>query len=154
MYSASKIAHAFVKRGIDEANPLTQMKLQKMVYFAHGVHLAEYEEPLIEEHFQAWKFGPVVPEIYGTYKLYGNSLIQDTLWVPNYIKNSDEELCESAKDAFNYTWEVAKDLSAIQLSNWTHKEGSPWEQVYSADENRVIPDNMIQNYFKAFLKQK
>ena len=77
-YSASVIAYAFVQKGIEEGKFVTQMKLQKMVYFAHGYHLARYNEPLIREEFEAWKFGPVVPSIYQSYKLYGSDMIIDT----------------------------------------------------------------------------
>ena len=48
-YSASLIADALVKRGIKEGRPVTQMKLQKMVYFAHGYHLAKYGDAQIQE---------------------------------------------------------------------------------------------------------
>jgi uncharacterized phage-associated protein len=65
-YPASLIAQLFVNRAIKEGNPITQMKLQKMVYVAHGLYLASHNEPLIKENFQAWRFGPVVPDIYHT----------------------------------------------------------------------------------------
>ena len=80
-YPASLIAQLFVKKGIEEGNPITQMKLQKVVYFAHGLYLGSQRKPLIKESFQAWKFGPVVPDIYHTYKLYGSAPITDTDWI-------------------------------------------------------------------------
>lgn len=52
-YAAALISFAFVKRGIMEGKPVTQMKVQKMVYFAHGYHLAKYGTPLITEGFEA-----------------------------------------------------------------------------------------------------
>ena len=65
MYSSVLIAGQFVNLGVKENNPVTQMKLQKMVFFAHGLHLAlNNGDPLIREKFLAWKFGPVVPTIY------------------------------------------------------------------------------------------
>ncbi|MGN6477898.1 MAG: Panacea domain-containing protein, partial [Flavipsychrobacter sp.] len=63
-YPASVIAYAFVIKGIEEGNPVTQMKLQKLVYFANGIYLAQGYGPLIKESFQSWEYGPVVPEIY------------------------------------------------------------------------------------------
>ncbi len=52
------------------------MKLQKMVFFAHGYHLAKYGEPLIKDEFLAWKFGPVVLTIYDQYITFGNPIAQ------------------------------------------------------------------------------
>lgn len=60
-YSAKDIAMAFVKKAIESGKPVTQMQLQKMVYFAHGLHLANTKgEPLVKEEFQAWRYGPVI----------------------------------------------------------------------------------------------
>ena len=146
-YSASAIAHAFVLKGIEEANFVTQMKLQKMVYFAHGYHLAKYGKPLITEDFEAWKFGPVVPDIYQSYKLYGSDYIID----PGLVRNTAKPLAftESATDAMNYTWRVTKNLSASQLMEWSHKDGSPWAVVYDPTNNStVIQNDTIKSYFQ------
>lgn len=146
-YSASAIAHALVLKAIEEGNYVTQMKLQKMVYFAHGYHLAKYGKPLINEDFEAWKFGPVVPAIYESYKLYGSDYIID----PGLVRNSAKPLVlsESAADAINYTWAVTKNLTASQLSNWSHLENSPWAAVYDPTNNStVIQNETIKNYFQ------
>jgi uncharacterized phage-associated protein len=151
-YPASIIAYAFVKKGIDEGKFVTQMKLQKLVYFAQGYHLAKYHEVLVQENFQAWKFGPVVPEIYQDFKLYGSRLITNTgSFIPptqqNYIVLSPE-----ATDSINYTWEVLKDYSAMALSNWTHQPDTPWSKVYDPDQKSTsIPNDEIKLYFTGLL---
>lgn len=153
-YSASLVAYAFVKKGIEEGRPLTQMKLQKMVYFAQGIYLALNKEPLVKDTFQAWKYGPVIPGIYHTYKYYGSSPINDTEWVLSV--HEDEialsHLNDKAWEAIDYTWDLLKDTNAGKLSNWTHKAGSPWAKNYSEGVNEVtIPNNEIQQYFEQFL---
>lgn len=155
-YSSLLIASAFVKKGIDTGQPITQMKLQKMVYFAQGVHLALYDESLITESFQAWKYGPVIPDIYHAYKMYGSNPINEVTWVLNGAC-SDEDLAlmsENAKKTINYTWDSLKGINAVQLSNWTHKEGSPWKKYYTDGINDVrIPNEDITSYFNQFLIQ-
>jgi len=153
-YSASLIAYAFVRKGIEEGKPVTQMKLQKMVYFAHGYYLAKYGIALVEEGFQAWKFGPVVPSIYHTYKLYGSSEITDADLVAasEIYKAELLSLPETAWEAIDYTWDATKDLSAITLSTWTHKIGSPWADVFQPNKNSIpIPDQKIGEYFTGIL---
>jgi len=156
-YSAPIIAYDFVVRGIKESNPVTQMKLQKLVFFAHGLHLAKYEQPLVTERFQAWKYGPVVPAIYHEYKLYGSAPILDTDYLSLFgegDKYAEEikTLDETARKAIEITWEGLKDANAIQLSNWTHKEGSPWANHYIAGvSDIVIPNDEIKQYFKAHI---
>lgn len=150
-YPATLIAHLFVKRGIEEGNPVTQMKLQKMVYFAQGVHLALYKEPLITETFQAWKWGPVVPVIYSDYSFYGSSPITHTDWAE--IPVNEETLDEEALNTIDYTWSILKDTNAIKLSNWTHASDSPWSKVYVENVKETpIPNDIIQAYFETFLE--
>ena len=152
-YPASVIAYAFVKKGIDEGIPVTQMKLQKMVYVAHGLHLALYGEPLIKEYFQAWKYGPVVRDIYNTYRFYGSEPISNTDWL--FYENFDDELKKldsRAESIIDFTWKTLKSWNAGQLSNWTHKDGSPWQKVYiKGVSDIIIPNDAITDYFKQFV---
>lgn len=149
-YPAKLIAYAFVKRGIDEGRPVTQMKLQKMVFFAHGVHLAAFYTPLVQEDFEAWQFGPVVPSIYQEYKSFGSQPIKTTVEYPNSEK---VYLDENAKAAIDYTWNATKNLSASTLSAWTHMKGSPWYEYYVPNVWSVQIDNStIQKYFQQLLE--
>ena len=153
-YHATLIAYVFVKRGIEELNPVTQMKLQKMVFFAHGYHLARYGIPLIEEEFEAWKFGPVIPSIYHSYKLYGSEPITDSILIQNIYELESQSLSLSATaiEAINYTWEATKNVSAITLSAWTHKNGSPWAETFKPNTNSIpIKNDRIGEYFTGIL---
>lgn len=151
-YRASLIAYAFIKKGTDEGKMVTQMKLQKMVYFAHGYHLAKYAgAPLIQEDFEAWQFGPVVPDIYYEYKSFGRNPIN--LVNPEYDQILGS-LSGDAKKAIDFTWNVTKNLSAATLSKWTHKKGSPWDAAYLPNSLSIPIDNLtIENYFKDLLEK-
>ncbi|MEO6453827.1 MAG: type II toxin-antitoxin system antitoxin SocA domain-containing protein [Ginsengibacter sp.] len=152
-YQANIIAYAFVKKGIEENKPVTQMKLQKLVFFAHGVYMAfNNNTPLIQEDFEAWQFGPVVGSIYLEYKTYGNQPInRKNPDLENRLKDLYKD--EGAMVAINYTWNVTKNLSASTLSNWTHTKGSPWETFYTPGLTSVQIDNLaISKYFKQLLE--
>lgn len=153
MYPASVIAYAFAKKGIEEGNPVTQMKLQKMVYCAEGFHLAQYDSELIKERIQAWKFGPVVPSIYQMFKFYGNGPILDMSYVPcDNVELERVYSDEKAASTIQDTWNMLKDVNAIQLSNWTHKTGSPWDKHYKPYvSDIIIPKSDIKEYFSQFL---
>ncbi|WP_165304961.1 Panacea domain-containing protein [Pedobacter sp. SYP-B3415] len=133
------------------------MKLQKMVYFAHGYTLAVHDTPLIFEAVQAWKFGPVIPAIYNEYKYYGSDPIINTDWVDedescSGAPGQESPLAAPAREAIDYTWQATSHRSATQLSSWSHKEGSPWQQVYNEYDNGIeIPNELIKTYFKSFL---
>jgi uncharacterized phage-associated protein len=151
MYPASAIALEFVKKGIQENKPVTQMKIQKLLYFAQGFYLAQYGSPLISESFQAWEYGPVIPEIYSTFKIYGSSPIVDasTLFFfttdAKKIEIESQSFTDDAKSIIDFTWNALKDIDAIALSTWTHKENSPWKAHY---KNGVIPNGELGAYFK------
>lgn len=152
-YPASLIAYAFVKKGIDDGNFVTQMKLQKLVYFAQGYHLARYGTPLLKENFEAWTYGPVIPEIYQDFKLYGSQLIVDTNeFMPSSNDIITTRLDEKATEAINYTWEVLKEYSAMSLSYWTHQLGSPWSKAFvPGQKSTPIPNEEIKKYFTTLL---
>jgi uncharacterized phage-associated protein len=150
VYPAKLIAYAFVKRGIEDQKPVTQMQLQKMVYFAHGYHLAKHNQPLVEEIFEAWKFGPVIRSIYDEFKSFGNIPITE---IDKAKSQQVSKLSPSAKDSIEFTWATTKHLSAAVLSNWTHKTDSPWGKVYRPNIWSIpIMDSSIKEYFSNLLK--
>lgn len=149
-YNAPLIAYAFVKKALESGKPITQMKLQKMVYFAHGYHLAKWGQPLVKEDFEAWQFGPVVPSIYNEFNLYGSDPID--LEEPARVEQALRTLSPDAQEAIDYTWEATKDISAYKLSGWTHKRNSPWAAAYRPNvPDTVIPNSDIQTYFTQLL---
>src|SRR4051812_39910789 len=74
-YPAAAIANEFLRLAKEDKAQISPLKLQKLVYFAHGWYLALAGKPLIEERVQAWQFGPVIPTLYREFKRYGNSPI-------------------------------------------------------------------------------
>ncbi len=123
-----------------------------MVYFAHGVHLARFRQPLIAEEIQAWAFGPVIPSIYDQFKSFGISSI--VFEDPN-LDIKLLELTPSAIDVIDYTFEVTKKVSAMALSNWTHLPNSPWSKYYGTEYNAPIENSVMEEYFRLeVLKQQ
>ena len=118
------------------------MKLQKLVFFAHGWHLAFYDEPLIREYVEAWTWGPVVRELYFEFSRFGKSPITNkgtTFKVSDFLVvdfeiPEIEENDEKAKDTINAVWEVYGKYDGLTLSNLTHVEGTPWKKVWDSLE--------------------
>jgi uncharacterized phage-associated protein len=154
-YPSVAVANWFIENLDDGVSPL---KVQKLVYFAHGWHLALYNEPLIDEVVQAWEYGPVVPGIYRRFRRYGNQNIErlgmeyriddenvhaETPRVPNEDKRTIRLLRRIV--------EVYGDLTAGQLSTMTHQPDTPWYPIHQRNPNRKgveIPDDEIKKYFR------
>lgn len=124
-------------------NTLTNLILHKFLYFAQGYSLALYNTPLFDEDIEAWKYGPVVPSVYQTYKYNKKeniSKIKGNFSLDNYDSKTIELLLAVINDYGKY--------SSSELINITHKKGSPWDMVYKENENNIISKESILKYFK------
>lgn len=145
MKTASDIANFFIDLAIKvpEIELMTNLKLNKLLYFAQGEYLANFEEPLFDEDFQAWRLGPVIKSIYDEYKACGRqpiTYIDDTFNIKDF---SDEESNFLTDILVKYGFYSAQGL--VKLS---HKKGGPWATSYSEGENSIIAKNKIAEYFK------
>ena len=69
--TAMQVAQHFLALQDEDAGDLiSNLKLQKLLYYAQGIHLALNGQPLYPERIEAWQHGPVVPEIYHAFKEY------------------------------------------------------------------------------------
>jgi len=149
MYSAFDIANYFLTKSAKDNSPVTNLKLQKLVYMANGLYQAVTKTPLISEKVEASPYGPVINGLYYRYRDNGNKTIVPTR--ENFIQDSMFD--EDALTALKYIWSFAKNISAIRLSNWSHLEGSPWKRAIDEDI-RFIPDTYIQEYFEQFVNKE
>lgn len=153
-HSALDIANYFIllanQQYVDVGTPegITNLKLQKILYFAQAAHLAVNDKPLFDEEILAWKFGPVVKSVYEEFRKFGNSPI---------------ELSENQKaPAFNdhlvnfleSIWGIYGKFSAYELVNITHAH-KPWRLIFdqASDGNAIIPKELIQSYYKGFFSE-
>jgi len=157
-YTAYQIAQYFIWKDFVDPKNLTHLKLQKLLYLAQGWYLAYTGKQLFSDRIFAWKFGPVIKDIYHIYKHRGNSELKmsyQNFSEPNYISLE-------VKQFLNKIWDSYAKFDAIVLSELTHIKGSPWsetirENAGSLDnlENDVeIPLNRIQMYFRNQLPQQ
>lgn len=165
-YTSKAIANKFIELAkLEERSDLSPMKLQKLVYYAHAWFMAFTDKELIKEEVQAWKFGPVIPDIYHEFKDLGNSNITSFATELEFeesklklIKPVVDETDENANAIINEVWRVYKGLTPVQLSNATHAKDSPWEVVASNYEGELpknieIPNSLIKEIFKKQLKK-
>jgi uncharacterized phage-associated protein len=139
MKSALKIAEYILASSHPEMGDiLSNLKLQKLLYYAQGAFLALKDKPLFEEDIFNWDYGPVVPEVYHQYKHNGNNAIA----VPvdfDFGVFSAEEI-----EVIDEVLQVFGQFSAWKLRDMTHQE-KPWA---STQRNTMIPKALIQAYFK------
>ena len=155
------VANWFIRKALDSNQSITAMKLQKLIYYAHGWCLALYDRPLVSDHAEAWQYGPVFRDVYHAAKGYGSGPISEPL-SPDYVTLSSEssELNVPVGDPriliLEKIWNVYGKFSAYQLSNMTHKDGGPWQTTWASNQGRRgtdIPENVLKEYFKSKERQ-
>jgi uncharacterized phage-associated protein len=155
-YSSKAIANYFLDAGRQDGKSISPLKMQKLAYFAHGWYLALQNEPLLDERVEAWRYGPVVPSLYHEFKSYGRGAISEYATELDVSSNFDWITPKvpdepRLKEFLDKVWEVYSPFSAIQLSNATHRPGTPWCQTWGnngATMGTDISDELIKTYFK------
>ena len=124
MLTCFDVADYFLSRcDEDSGDTISNLKLQKLVYYAQGFSLALLGEPLFKNKIEAWMHGPVVPDLYHKYKSYGNSAL------PSPDEFDSEKFSEDQLELLDEVWDVFGQFSAWKLRNMTHDE-SPWKSNY------------------------
>lgn len=166
-YHVGQVANYILDLADRDGVPVSPMKLQKLVYLAHGYHLALTEQPLIDEPIEAWQFGPVVSSLYHAFKRFGSQPIEGNRYtylheqarggvslIPYELPSNsyDDRI---AKAIIKKVWDIYKQYTAIQLSSLTHKPNSPWSSVWDKAEGLRrgidIDNDQIQTEFKRLI---
>jgi len=125
-----------------EDDSITNLKLNKLLYYAQGVHLARTGEPLFNDPIEAWVYGPVVPSIYRKYKVCGSNVIpsisKESIRTEYFTSEELDALLDVIREFGQYTGHA--------LVSMTHEPGTPWSAVYTGGHS-VIPQELIREYF-------
>ena len=136
-YKALDIANKIIsKTDLEHGDTISNLKLQKMMYYQQGFHLAYFGTPLFDEDIVAWQYGPVVPSVYQEYKSFESNSISTS---KEGISLSDDE-----EELFNNVYEEYNQFSAVALMKMTHEE-TPWK---TTEINSVISRDKMAAFFK------
>jgi uncharacterized phage-associated protein len=126
----------------DAGDNITHLKLQKLLYYAQGFHLALFGGmPLFNDRIEAWEHGPVVPSLWDVYRGYGSSPIPPA-------EGFDPSVALAAEDRqlLDDVWNTYGQFSAWRLREMTHRE-PPWREAYAWGRNSVITPASMLEYF-------
>jgi len=100
----------------EEQELISNLKLQKLVYYAQGLYMAVYGKPLFSDKIEAWTYGPVVPELYHYYKENNsNGIRADKNFDPLIINKNIKKFLDEIYECFG-------QFSASRLMNLTHSD--------------------------------
>lgn len=158
MYNALDIARYIINYSNKNNYSISNLKLQKLLYFTQGFFLSIKDEACFSNKIEAWDFGPVIPEAYHTFKEFGANNIPEIkeyfefddkdFWNSKTIQYNDAIIQEEDKLLVNNVLETLKGVSATSLVKMTHAQ-YPWKDVYDrGSKNIEITQNSIKKYFK------
>ena len=126
----------------DCGDVITNLKAQKLVYYAQGVYMAKVGVPLFDDDFEAWQHGPVIPDLYHQLKEFKDCQIQVDHDDKDIEKFNDKQL-----DILISVYKTYGRYSAWALRDMTHNE-APWKDTIV---NHVISKAKIKDYFETVL---
>lgn len=146
MLSARQVADYFLTLADpDVGDEISNLKLQKLCYYAQGFSLALNDTPMFMEPIVAWQHGPVVESIYHAFKEYGPCGIPCPEGLDFSVYDEDD------RDLLDEVYDVYGQFSAWKLRNMTHEE-APWCNAYKSGANNVISQSAMKKFFKRRLK--
>lgn len=161
---ARSLANFFLDFADSRDVKISNISMQKIIFFAHGWHYVYFDSPLIKNDFEAWPYGPVVRCVYDSFKEFGDKPIQEKRAYSLDVIKNQKNLCKS-----NFSARQTQFLEGIfleygsimpfRLVSMTHEKGSPWDVVYNRPkyedpQGLKIPEELIEKYFKDNFKNQ
>jgi uncharacterized phage-associated protein len=150
MYDAMTIAKWFVAWAESDDADRSNLKIQKLLYYAQGHHLAEYGSRLFGDKIYAWSHGPVVPSVWREFRDFGSADVD--------LSSDDDfdwdQVDEDTTSLLIEVWETYGAFGAWRLRNMTHNE-RPWAECFEDGVRNIeIPPELIEEYFEERLASR
>ncbi len=154
--SAHVLADYFLlKVNVSAGDTISNLKLQKLCYFAQAASLVFLDERLFDDEIEAWAHGPVVRNLYKRFKKYSWQAIDTSDLKRRYA----HKLSKDEVNLVDIIWSELSCHSAKKLEVMSHEEGGPWHKKYVSSEiggrcENVICIRSIEEFYSSTHKPK
>lgn len=155
--NAIAVANEFVDLAKKENRDIKLLGLVKLTYLAHGFSLAANNEPLLDYRYdsvEAWRYGPVIPSVYHTFKHNKSQPITEMAEIPQWDENGmigdymvPRVTDEKAKQIIRFVWNRYKNCKESELVSMLHRDGTPWKLCYVENMNMNIRDEYTKIFY-------
>ena len=132
------------KTNTNAGDIISNLKLQKLLYYMQGYHLAFFDTPLFCDEIVAWQYGPVVPKVYYEYSKFEKGAIDIPENKDNIISLTNEQ-----ENLFDSVYKEYNQFSAVALMEMTHNE-SPWKDTPLKE---IISKDKLKSFFKTMIEE-
>ena len=159
-FPATRVSKNILHCALQENVDVSLMKLQKILFFLTAEYGKAFPDTpnhedryLLNQQFQPWKFGPVLPSVYDEFKIFGSAPIK------KYAKDADgrstiidESQNPVFKNVLDRVWLATRNIDAIRLSEISQAQGSAWWNSWMKYERYISEDAIIaDNTYKSAL---
>ncbi len=160
--NALSVANYFIDLARKDGKTIRPLKLMKLVYLAYGYALAIIDRSIIDPRFdnvEAWRYGPVIPSVYHSFKQYRNSpitektvvMVSDDDYTVDFVEPKLED--ESARKVCDFVWKRYGEYTDSQLVTLLHGRATPWAQFYHEGQNCTIPEMETKLFYKGLVER-
>ncbi len=156
-YDPRAIANLMLDEADRRGLKITNLALQKLLYFAHGIYLTKTKRPLVTGYFEAWQYGPVHPAVYRAFKQSGSAPIKTRAVGKDPLTGKKRDLPKPTDiEVVDLVSDVMRSyghLSPGRLVDLSHAKNSPWSVIVDKARTDIafgmrIPDNVIIERFQ------
>ena len=148
----SSVVNFFIEKGVEGKTPITNKKLQKLLYYSQAWSMALTNKPLFKDKIEAWVHGPAIRSVYLEFRHHGFSPI-----TKNDSSENIKKVAGETKKFLEEIWRVYGKHDASYLELLTHNE-TPWKEARlgmcpSDSSNVEISLESMANYYSELLKK-
>ncbi len=153
-YSVDTISKYIINYCDEHFGGVSNLRLQKLLYFVQAQFIMDLDIAAFKEEMEAWSFGPVVPEIYRKYKIFGrdNIILNTNDDIKKYLFSFDdainEEISNEDMHIIDKALKATADVSTAELVRVSHIQ-DPWKNAYKGENffGQIISKESIKKYF-------
>ncbi len=149
IYDPRSICNLILDEATGAERPISNLALQKLLYFAHGLHLVETKNPLVMGFFEAWQYGPVHPIAYRAFKSAGAHPIQFRASIRDPFTQAVIPVPECTdcdiKNRVSRIVRMYAGLTPGRLVEVSHANGAPWQFIVDKARTETILGLRISN---------
>jgi uncharacterized phage-associated protein len=162
MYAARKICNYLLAHFSAADFDLTNLRMNKLLFFIHAESLRLRPEGVVRNHFEAWQFGPVVRPVFDAFRIYGDGQITAPAQYLDYASGARipvpyNDIAHADAEIIDREFKNYSRFSTGQLVSLSHEPGGPWDVVHRAhlaDKTRspLISNELIRSHFAGEIK--
>lgn len=146
--TAKMLADYLVVHGMDSGRPISNLQLQKILYVCQHDAILSMGEPLFDDDFYVWCYGPVIPDVYRRWSLYGGGEIHIYSYGYDRVKQSADELDSDVAHRADVIAQAMSGLWPRTLNEIINGDGSVWKYLSEKtgdndDRNQILPKSLI-----------